>query len=524
MTSLQHTLTEWHALIVCRVSDKSQLKGSGLDSQEHRCRQHAETNGYPVEAVFQETMSGGSSLLERPAIRDLFAFLDANRNDGKQYVVVFDDHKRFAREAENHLYLRRVLGERGVRIEFLNFTPDDTPEGKFTETLFAAQAQLEREQNARQTRQKSIARLEKGYWVFRAPIGYKYVNAQGGGKVLVRDEPIASAIQHALESYATGHFQSQVEVKRYLEAQPYVPKDLPDGQIRQWKIKTILENKIYAGIVEAPKWKIRARQGQHPALISLKMYQRIQERLNGKAIVHTRKDVSADFPLRGFIQCSGCGKRLSGSFAHGAYKKYAYYNCWNKKCVHYRKNIRKADLEGAFEALLKGLQPTQGLSNLVKAMFKDRWEQQAALAKQKAAELKALTTRNETKIEGLLDQIADATNPRLVTRYEKRITDLEMEQLMIAEKSAKLAQPRHSFESLYELSLQFLANPWKIWSSGRIDLQKIVLKLTFTDHLAYCKDEGLRTPQIARPFGVFQAFDDQKSCLVPLVRLERTLP
>lgn len=36
---------DWIALICCRVSDRSQLRGSGLDSQEHRCRQHAEING-----------------------------------------------------------------------------------------------------------------------------------------------------------------------------------------------------------------------------------------------------------------------------------------------------------------------------------------------------------------------------------------------------------------------------------------------------------------------------------------------
>ena len=36
------------AVIYTRVSNKKQLKGSGLKSQEHRCRQYAATKGYLV--------------------------------------------------------------------------------------------------------------------------------------------------------------------------------------------------------------------------------------------------------------------------------------------------------------------------------------------------------------------------------------------------------------------------------------------------------------------------------------------
>ena len=212
--------TQWTALICCRISDKSQEKGSGLDSQEHRCRQHAEKHGYPVEEVFLETMSGGQDLLQRPAIKRLLAHIDASKKTGKHYVVIFDDHKRFARETENHLQLKRLLKVRGARVEFLNFKPEETPEGKFIETMFAAQAQLEREQNARQTRQKSIARIEKGYWVFRAPKGYHYVQGKSGGKELVIDEVLGPIVKEALEGYASGRFASQTEIRRFLEFKP----------------------------------------------------------------------------------------------------------------------------------------------------------------------------------------------------------------------------------------------------------------------------------------------------------------
>ena len=93
----------------------------------------------------------------------------------------------------------------------------------------------------RQNRQKAMARVEQGYAVRSVPPkGFKYVPAKGGGKVLVHDEPLASIIREALEGFASGRFQSQSEVKRFLESQPDFPKDLPDGSVRQQKVKRLL--------------------------------------------------------------------------------------------------------------------------------------------------------------------------------------------------------------------------------------------------------------------------------------------
>jgi len=48
------------AIIYCRVShSKQRTEGQGLTSQEHRCRQYAATEGYEVEAVFPDNVSGG---------------------------------------------------------------------------------------------------------------------------------------------------------------------------------------------------------------------------------------------------------------------------------------------------------------------------------------------------------------------------------------------------------------------------------------------------------------------------------
>lgn len=149
------------ALIYCRVSGKKQTaEGSGLESQEHRCRQYADAQGYDIEGVFPDDVSGGGNFMKRPGMVALLSFLDAQPH--KRYVIIFDDLKRFARDTEFHLKLRQELTARGAVPECLNFRFEDTPEGEFVETIIAAQGELERKQISRQTAQKMKARVEGG--------------------------------------------------------------------------------------------------------------------------------------------------------------------------------------------------------------------------------------------------------------------------------------------------------------------------------------------------------------------------
>jgi len=267
------------ALIYCRVSSaKQRIEGSGLQSQEKLCRNYAAKHGYHVEMVFPDDVTGGGDFMERPGMRAMLAYLDAKK--GQPYVVIFDDLKRFARDTEFHLKLRRELASRGADVKCLNFEFKDTPEGRFFEIMMAASGEMEREQIARQNRQKSRARVELGYWVFRAPVGYKYVaDKQHGGKILVQHEPLASVVREALNGYATGRFASQAEVQRFLEKDPFFPKDLKDGRLRPMTVNRLLKKPVYAGYVEAPTWGVSLRKGQQEGLISFDTFQRIQNNL-----------------------------------------------------------------------------------------------------------------------------------------------------------------------------------------------------------------------------------------------------
>ena len=501
------------AVIYCRVSStKQRLEGHGLDSQEHRCRQYAEARGYTVEAVFPDDVSGGGDFLKRPGMVALLAYLEAQK--GKPYVVIFDDLKRFARDTEFHIKLRYAIETRGARRECLNFNFEDSPEGRFTETIMAAQGELEREQHRRQVKQKMTARVEKGYWVNCAPVGYRFALDPVHGKLLVRDEPLASIIVEALEGFASGRFASQSEVQRFLASKPEFPKS-KDGRLGLTKVKKILERVTYAGYINAPGFGVTLQKGHHEPLISFETHERILTRLNGKPVAPVRKDISEDFPLRGIVLCDDCGEPMTSCWSKGRNKHYPYYLCDTPDCPSTRKSIRRDDVEDGARALLRRLQPAGQFVALARAIITDLWEMRRAEAVSGKRTLGAQIKEIDGQIEKLLDRIVEGNgNATVLAAFEDRVEKLERQKIRLSEQAARIVPPQERLKEVIEPALAFLSSPWKVYENGSLPLKRTVMKLAFTQPLRYHRKEGYRTAGIAFPFAVLEQFQTIECGLV----------
>ncbi|MEM7220032.1 MAG: recombinase family protein [Pseudomonadota bacterium] len=496
------------ALIYCRVSHtKQKTSGTGLDSQEHRCRAYAASKGYTVETVFPDDASGGGDFMQRPGMVAMLRYLKARPH--QRYVIVFDDLKRFARDTIFHWKLREELAIYGARVECLNFNFEDTPEGAFVETVVAAQGQLEREQNRRQTLQKMTARLEQGYWVFQNPVGYKYEKTPGHGNLLVPDEPVASIVREALEGYASGRFQLQTEVARFLEQQPVFPRDRK-GRVPGQKIKDILTRVIYAGYVETPTWNIKRRPGMHEPLINLQTFQAIQNRLQSNAYAPMRKNFDEDFPLRGFVLCQDCDKPLTACWSQGKNKAYPYYYCVTKGCESRSRTIRREVIEGEFEDLLKAITPHQDRLKIAAKMLEDWWKHLGKTETTKLITLKTQLSGIASQIERLTDRLIDAQSSAAIKAYENRLTKLEEDKAVLEEKIADPTGPRYPLSEVLRTTLSFLSKPHKLWASGRIEYRRAVLKLAFSERISYAKGKGFSNTKFSLPFRELGSFRESE--------------
>ena len=508
------------AVIYARVSSAKQVsEGSGLTSQTTRCREYARHKGLEVVKTFTDDMTG--RVIGRPGMNDMLTFLRKHRRT--RHVVIIDDISRLARDIDAHRALRKSIRKAGGVLQSPSITFGESSDDELIENMLASVAQHQRQKNSEQVVNRMRARLLAGYAVFQAPPGYRYERRRGHGKILVRDEPSATVLQEALEGFASGRFQTQAEVARFLEAHPSFPsKGRP---IAQTKVKDHLERVLYAGYIEAPNWNVSRRKGHHEPLISYETYLKIQTRLDGTAYAPARANLGEDFALRGFVECADCGTPLRSCFSKGHSRRYPYYLCQNKGCASYGKSIPRDRLEGDFEALLQALRPHPGLLKLAKAMFADIWAGRMSALKDVTTSLEREMTRCERQIAQLVDRVMETESPTLISTYETKIKALEHEKLALCEKHMAAKQPKSPghFERQYRTALEYLSNPCKLWASERLIDRRAVLKLTFCGRLAYHRKSGFRTAftdKLSLPFRVLADMTDPKNQMVGPAGLE----
>ena len=118
--------------------------------------------------------------------------------------------------------------------------------------------------------------------------------------------------------------------------------------------------------------------------------------------------------------------------------------------------------------------------------------------------LKADVKATEKQIDGLLERIMGVSSSRVINAYETKIEKLERNKRVLVEKLQSGGKSNGRFNDFIEHALTFLANPWKIWDSGKFTLQRTVLGLAFSERIAYCRNEGYRTSKTTLPFKVLQ--------------------
>lgn len=119
------------------------------------------------------------------------------------------------------------------------------------------------------------------------------------------------------------------------------------------------------------------RKGRHERIISLNSFQKNQKILNKKNSAFIRQDIREDFLLRGLVNCSHCGTKLTGANSRSKTGwLYPYYKCPNKDCDAYGKSIRAEDIHNGFISIIKSISASEELQTLAIAIFDDVWKEE----------------------------------------------------------------------------------------------------------------------------------------------------
>ena len=148
---------EIRAAIYARVSTDLQEKEQTIRSQLEALRGYVLERGYIIVAEYIDDGYSGATL-DRPGLDRL---RDALRT-GEMDVVVFHSPDRLARKAVYQGLVLEEIEKARVRVEFLNYPVDDSPESRMLLGMQGLFAEYERAKIMERTRRGKLQRAREG--------------------------------------------------------------------------------------------------------------------------------------------------------------------------------------------------------------------------------------------------------------------------------------------------------------------------------------------------------------------------
>jgi len=299
--------------IYLRVSTEDQAKrGYSLPDQRRSCREKAAAMGatHIVEFV-DEAVTGAT--LDRPG---LSALRDAVAKEEVDVIIALDPD-RFHRKLINQLVITEEIEKAGVRLEFLNFTIEHTPEGRMFYSIRGAIAEYEKEKIRDRTLRgkKQKARMGGIPTDFTA-YGYTYSPETGKVAVCARESLI---IREIFEWWTTEDVGVNT-IARRLNNQG-VPTKRRRSQWHRRTVQQMLENPVYKG-----EWHYTDVVIPVPALVTPDTWEKAQEKLKAARRLYAGKS-RYEYLLSGLVTCGDCLQTMCGIAARWWGRTERRYTC-----------------------------------------------------------------------------------------------------------------------------------------------------------------------------------------------------
>lgn len=486
------------AVIYCRVSTKEQVdEGNSLVTQERHCKEYAFKEGYEVAYVFIE-QGESAKTTDRPQLQRLLDFCSNRKN--KVTTVLTYKLDRISRNTDDYSQIRILLKRYGVEIKSITEYFENTPAGRFMENIIANVAQFDNDVRTERSVGGMRDAMREGRYVWVAPIGYS--NMKIAGKSTIHPNEMAPLVKQAFKMVAD-NFCSIDEVRRTMEAKGLTTKrgkKLPKSYFYR-----VLKNKVYMGqIIKFGE----QHTGTFEALIPEYLFQQVQRVLKHR----TRRNYlyvteNPDFPLRRFVIHPETGKKLTGGWAKGRNKKFAYYYYTGKGRSFGRELFEKQFVTYVNKFALKGEKLKEFEEKLRENLTK---EQGDALFKRRELE-KIIAMLNE-KIAALIDKnFQGYINNEVLSRQ----LDVTQKQLHDAEAMlADIPNQLSNVDDMVDFIEEFLKNPGNCWLKANPS-QKILLQwFEFPKGITF-DGENFRTTEIINIFKLKREFFKKNSPKVP---------
>lgn len=353
-------------------TEEQAQRGYSLGEQESACRDRARELGATEILVFSDPGVSGELLDNRPGLAALREAVRAGRVE----CLVVRDADRLSRKLAHQLLLVEEFERCGVRLEFLDFSWKDTPEGRLFYAVRGAIAEYEKEK----IRERSIrGRLQKarqgGIPSAFDMYGYRHDSATGRVEVVEHEAQVV----RQLFRWFVEEDLSIWGLARRLTARG-VPTRRGAGAWHEAVVRRMLGNPAYAGVWyynrrdcsgrylnrHLPKgarvgWRDRPPAEwiavPVPAIVEPDLWEQAQQKLE-RARRLWCGNPGARSLLSGLLVCADCGKPMHGARMHADGTEVRAYTCYQRHAgvragCHPCKKVRADLVEQAVWAQVK---------------------------------------------------------------------------------------------------------------------------------------------------------------------------
>ena len=372
---------------LARVSSREQEReGFSLDVQEEALKRYAQRQGGEIVQLYRiaETASRKD---ERKTFRELLAY--AKQEASRIAGVLFYKVDRAARNLFDYVELERLEVDHGIPVVYVAQPTENTPAGRMQRRILANMASFYTEQQSLDVREGMQRRVEAGWFVGKAPFGYRNVRIEGRGIIEV-DAGQAEVVREAFTCYAGGTHTLDtllLELKeRYVGVRGM-------QRLSRSGLHRILNDRAYLG--EVPNhdaW----RAGKHTPLVTQQLWEAVQTRLGGK--VHRPQQLTWSGQL---IRCADCGRPVTGERVRKATWNgetfHTYYRCTRYTAPgHTRWRMKEQQLDTQIHGLFASLKvPDPAIADwfrqVIQARAKARSNEHAATVEHTQQRLATLT-------------------------------------------------------------------------------------------------------------------------------------
>lgn len=474
------------AVIYTRVSTKEQADSNlSLDVQLKSCQEYALKNEFTVIQSFGGTYESAKSD-GRKEFNRMLEFVNGSSTK-IEYILVYS-FDRFSRTGANAIGILSELKENGVDVLSVTQPVDSTTAGGILQQnillIFSHfDNQLRKEKIVAGMREG----LERGYWMWHAPLGYM----RDREKKLIKNPRYASKIGEAFKMLSEGY--KMIEVKEYFDIRGL------RQSLKKWS--KMFRNPLYCGIIEN-KLLEKPIIGNIDPIVSQSLFIKVIEILEEKAHGHFIAS-NQILPLKGFVKCSSCNNPLTGyevtkkrKYNKIDYKQRKtilyYYKCNTKGC---KVNISQKIMHGEFLEYLKQFSFDPSLTPFLIAALKELINDSNKGEIENRSQLgKSLKKVNERLGSLELKFIEDKIELEFYQRYKHQFSQEKVELQQEYEAS------KHEIsntQNIIKKAISLCQNMANMWNTGTLSVKKRLQDLIFPEGVSFDKIKGAyRTPKI----------------------------